>query len=100
MHGRKSTQVGSRLVLASLTLALGLASSVDTASARGRPFRRATMLKTVEDFQKLSKEQFEAATKSATALSQAFQHVASESAAFSKKSSFRRRTRYRLSFLV
>lgn len=44
------------------------------------------MFKTVEDFQKFSKDQFDAATRSATALSNGLQQIVTEASDFSKKS--------------
>ena len=44
------------------------------------------MFKTVEDFQTFSKGQFEAATQSATALSNGMQQIVAEATDFSKKS--------------
>ncbi len=44
------------------------------------------MFKTIEDFQKFSKDQFEAATQSATALSNGMQQIVAEATDFSKKS--------------
>lgn len=44
------------------------------------------MFKTIEDFQKFSKDQFDAATQSATALSNGVQQIMSEATDYSKKS--------------
>lgn len=44
------------------------------------------MFKTVEDFQKLSRTQLEAATQSAAALTRGFQQLALEASDYSKKS--------------
>lgn len=44
------------------------------------------MFKTIEDFQKFSKDQFDAATQSATALSNGFQQIVAEASDFSKRS--------------
>lgn len=44
------------------------------------------MFKTIEDFQKFSKDQFDAATQSATALSNGVQQIVAEATDFSKKS--------------
>ncbi len=44
------------------------------------------MFKTIEDFQKISKDQFEAATQSASALSNGMQQVVAEASEYSKKS--------------
>ena len=43
------------------------------------------MFKSIEDFQKLSKDQFDAASQSATALSNGMQLLATETAEFTKK---------------
>ena len=44
------------------------------------------MFKTIEDFQKFSKDQFEAASQSATAFSNGMQQIVAEATEFSKKS--------------
>lgn len=44
------------------------------------------MFRTIEDLQKFSKDQFEAATQSATALSNGMQQIVAEATDFSKKS--------------
>ena len=44
------------------------------------------MFKTIEDFQKFSKDQFDAATQSATALTNGMQQLATEASEYSKKS--------------
>ena len=44
------------------------------------------MFKTIEDFQKFSKDQFDAATQSATALSNGVQQIVAEASDYSKKS--------------
>ena len=44
------------------------------------------MFKTVEEFQKFSKDQFDAATQSATALSNGVQQMVAEASDYSKKS--------------
>lgn len=44
------------------------------------------MFKTVEDFQKFSRDQFDAATRSATALSNGLQQIVAEASEFSKAS--------------
>ena len=44
------------------------------------------MFKTIEDFQKFSKDQFDAATQSATALTVGMQQIVAEASEYSKKS--------------
>ncbi len=44
------------------------------------------MIKNIEDFQSMGKEQFDASVASATAMSKGFQSIATEMADFSKKS--------------